>query len=182
MTPLSKWMLSPLLCLLAVSQSQAEGPYDDLLKWIPEQANTLLLIDVYELHKSPLGKQENWAKTHKRTTLGSLSSMSPSITKVVMAAQINPSTLHNTWEAGVIQLDQGIKEKELARVVSGTMDSVGGKPIVLSPRNAYYVQLRDWVIGVMRPANRQAIMKPPVTFCWRITIWCSATKIRRSSS
>ena len=90
MTPLSKWMLSPLLCLLAVSPSQAAGPYDDLLKWIPEQANTLLLIDVYELHKSPLGKQENWAKTHKRTSLGSLSSMSPSITKVVMAAQINP--------------------------------------------------------------------------------------------
>src|SRR5437762_13817437 len=70
MTPSRKWLLTALLCLLAVTQSPAAGPYDDLLKWIPDQANTLLLMDIYELHKSPLGKQEDWAKKHTRTSLG----------------------------------------------------------------------------------------------------------------
>jgi hypothetical protein len=157
MTPSCKWLLTPLLFLIAVAQSPAAGPYDDLLKWIPEQANTLLLMDIYELHKSPLGKQEDWAKKHTRVSLGGMSSMSPRISKVVVAAQLNPSTLDYTWQAGVLQLDQGIKDKELSRIVSGTPDSVGGKPIVLSPRNAYFVKFREWVIGMMRPANRQAM-------------------------
>src|SRR5205085_9012606 len=30
-------------------------------------------------------------------------------------------------------------------------------PIVLSPRNAYFVQFKEWVIGMMKPANRQAM-------------------------
>jgi hypothetical protein len=154
-----KWLLPPLLVLLAIAQSPAAEPgsYDDLLQWIPEQANTLLLMDIYELHKSPLGKQEEWAKKHTRTSLGGMSSMNPKMTKVVVAAQLNPSTLHYTWEAGIFQLDQAVKEKELSRLVSGTMDSVAGKPIVLSPRNAYFVQFKQWVIGMMKPANRQAM-------------------------
>ena len=156
MTASWKWLLPPLLCLLVVAQSPAAGPYDDLLKWIPEQANTLLLMDIYELHKSPMGKQEDWAKKHTRTILGS-SSMSPKISKVVVAAQLNPSTLNYTWQAGVFQLDLSIKQKELSRLVSGTPDSVAGKPIVLSPRNAYFVQFKEWVIGMMKPANRQAM-------------------------
>src|SRR5437660_4921433 len=157
MTPSRKWLLTALLFLTAVTQSPAAGPYDDLLKWIPDQANTLLLMDIYELHKSPLGKQEDWAKKHTRVSLGGMSSMSPRISKVVVAAQLNPSTLDYTWQAAVIQLDQGIKDKELSRIVSGTPDSVGGKPIVLSPRNAYFVKFREWIIGMMRPANRQAM-------------------------
>src|SRR5262245_57343455 len=151
MTSFSRWALPLVLCLVAVAPSSAAGPFDDLLKWIPEQANTLLLMDIYELHQSPLGKQEDWAKKHTRTCLGDMF-MSPKITKVAVAAQLNPSTLNYAWEAGVIQLDQGIKEKELSRLVSGTPDSVAGKPIVLSPRNAYYTQFRQWVIGMMKPA------------------------------
>jgi hypothetical protein len=150
-------LLSLLVCLLGASQSPAAGQYDDLLQWIPKDANTLLLMDIQELHKCPLGKLENWAQKHKRTSLGGFSSVSPRIRKVVAAAQLNPSTLQPTWEAAVFQLDQSIKEKDLSRIVSGSMDSVGGKPVALSPRNAYYVQLKDWVIGMMRPANRQAM-------------------------
>jgi hypothetical protein len=157
MTSLNKWVLPLVFCLVAVAQSPAAGPYDDLLKWIPDKANTLLLMDVYELHKSPLGKREDWAKKHARTSLGTMDSISTNISKLVAAAQMNPSTLHYDWEAGVFQLDHGIKEKDLSKLVSGTMDSVGGKPIVLSPRNAYFVEFRDWVIGMMRPANRQAM-------------------------
>lgn len=152
-----KWFLAILPCLLVVGESSAAGPFDDLLQWIPEQANALLLMDVYELHKSPLGKQEDWAKKHTRTSLGGISSMNPKITKVVVAAQLNPSTLDYTREAAVFQLDLSIKQKELSRLVSGTPDSVAGKPIVLSPRNAYFVQFKEWVIGMMKPANRQAM-------------------------
>jgi hypothetical protein len=145
-----------LSCVLVTSPSLAGGPYDDLLKWIPENANTLLLMDVHELHNCPMGKLENWAKKHTRVHLG-MSSMSPTMTKVVVAAQLNPSTLRYDWEAGVFQLDSSIKLKQLTDLVSGTPDSVGGKPIVLSPRNAYFVQFKEWVIGMMKPANRQAM-------------------------
>jgi hypothetical protein len=148
--------LTLFVCLLAVSPSRAAGPYDDLLQWIPQDANALLLMDIHELHHCPLGKLENWTEKHTRVSLGG-SSLSPNIKKVVVAAQINPSTLQDTWEAAVLQLDTSIKIKELSRIVSGSPDSVGGKPIVLSPRNAYYVQFKDWVIGMMRPANRQAM-------------------------
>src|SRR5260370_3407127 len=157
MTRYCQCLLSPLVCLLAASQSLAAGQYDDLLQWIPHDANTLLLMDIQELHKCPLGKLENWAQKHKRSSLGGFSSVAPNIRKVVAAAQLNPSTLQSTWEVAVCQLDQRSKEKDLSRIVSGTMDSVGGKPVALSPRNAYYVQVKDWLIGMMRPATRQAM-------------------------
>jgi hypothetical protein len=156
MRNIREWMLTSLICLLVVPLGRAAGPYDDLLQWIPQDANTLLLMDVKALHKSPLGKQEDWAKKHTRVHLG-MSSMSPTMTKVVVAAQLNPSTLDYTWEAGVFQLDTSIKQKDLSRLVSGSPDSVGGKSVVLSPRNAYFVQFKDWVIGMMKPANRQAV-------------------------
>lgn len=152
----SNWLLTTLVCLLAVSQSRAGRPYDDLLQWIPQDANTLLLMNIEELHKSPMGKVENWASKHTHVTLG-MTSMSPKMRKVVVAAKLNPSTLHYAWEAGVFQLDSSIKFKNLTDLVSGTPDSVGGKPIVLSPRNAYIVQFKDWVIGMMKPADRQAM-------------------------
>src|SRR5262245_54829037 len=113
MTRYRQFLLSLFLFLLLVSPSPAAGPYDDLLQWIPQDANTLLLMDVKELHNSPLGKLENWSKKHTRLSLGS-SSMSPKMVKLVVAAQINPSTLHDTWQAGVFQLDTSIKEKDLS--------------------------------------------------------------------
>src|SRR5438128_444025 len=69
------------------------GSLDDLLIRVPDQANALLVVDVPALHKSRMGVRENWAKRHERQFMAGVASIPPSVQRVVLAAEVNPSTL-----------------------------------------------------------------------------------------
>jgi hypothetical protein len=142
--------------ILAAADSRAATPFDDLLKRIPEQANAVLVVDVQAAHNSPLGKKENWAELHRKTAVGGIVSAPPSVLRVAVGAQINPATLQNTWEVTLVQLQREISLADLTTVVSGSPDTMAGQRVVLSPQNAFFVPFEPRVVGMMRPADRQA--------------------------
>jgi hypothetical protein len=141
---------------LGAAGAGAASPFDDLLRRVPDQANAVLLLGIQAALKSPLGIKENWAQKHRLTFLGGLSGAAPGVVRMAVGAQLNPGTLQNTWEVALIQLERPTKASELVRVVSGAPDSMVGQQVVLSPRNAYFVPFEPRVIGMMRPADRQA--------------------------
>src|SRR6185437_12890652 len=54
---------APMVALLlsTLTSASAAGPYDDLLKYIPPQANTLVLVNVKAAYDSPLAKSQKWS-------------------------------------------------------------------------------------------------------------------------
>jgi hypothetical protein len=153
------WLTGLILSGLLPSVGVGAPPVDELLARVPNQANVVVVLDVKGAHESPLGKRQEWDKDHQRMTLSGISGIPPKVSKLVVGAELNPSTLENTWEVALAYLDRDITQTNLLQAVPGNTDSVAGKQIVMSAQNAMYVRFHSRVIGMMRPANRQAMSR-----------------------
>src|SRR5262249_18077701 len=47
----------------------------------------------------------------------------------------------------------------LAQLENGSLDRVAGQEVVLSPRDAYFVEIAPRTLGLMQPANRQELAR-----------------------
>src|SRR5947209_8348522 len=150
----------PLLALLLVpATGLAADPFQEILKDIPDNANALLLIDVQAIHQSPLGVKENWGKDHEQNYLSGATSIPPSVNRMAVAAQFNPTALESAWKIGLFELRDNITLEQLARTQNGSLDQVAGQQVVLSPRNAYCFIPAPRTVGLQRPANRQEMAR-----------------------
>jgi hypothetical protein len=152
-------LLAVTLFLFALTEARAQGQYDEMVARIPEQANLLVLVDNDGLMKSNLGVQQNWSQNYQKSALGGMFSSPPNLWKLVLSAQIDHHTLENQWEVGVAALKHGysLTNKDLVAATGGARDSVGGHEVTLTPQNTYLTMFDQRHVGVMRPANRQAM-------------------------
>lgn len=136
--------------LFAVTASAgAADKFENLLKYLPSMVNAVVIADVQSLYGSPLGTRGKWATT---AGLG----FPAGIQQVVLAGQLDLDSLHDTGhEHGVAYLKVKLTMEDLAAREQGAVDTIGGLPAVLSPRNAYFVDFRPWTVGMITPANRQ---------------------------
>jgi len=136
----------------------AHGQFAELLKRVPGDANGILLIDVQAIQRSPLGRKENWAAKHKQDYLAGIGSIPPSVKQLVIAAQVNTTTLHDNWKISIARLNQEVTLAQLTADHPGSLDNVAGQPVVLGPRSrSYYVPFAPTITGVQTPANRQQL-------------------------
>jgi hypothetical protein len=131
------------------------GDFDDLLKRIPAEANSIVCCDVAAVQSSPLGSSAAWQERRRQTYGASLSSLPSSLQKIIIASHMDPSTLGHGWQIAVGQLRNNVTVAQLAKLESGTIDSLDGKEIVLTPRNSYITIIEPQIVGMRRPANRQ---------------------------
>src|SRR5581483_2526028 len=78
---------------ILVSGSRAQDSFTDLLRLVPDHANTVVLIDRDALLASPLSVRERWAKISEANYMAGASAIPPGAKKLVYAAQIVPGTL-----------------------------------------------------------------------------------------
>ncbi len=149
------------LCLLflATSSSQAQDSFTDLLRLIPDHANAVVLIDRDALLASPLSLREGWAKISEANYMAGVSAIPPGAKKLVYGAQLVPGTLGNTFEIGVALMKNNVSMSEIARKEKHAADTLAGFPIVLCPRDAYFVEISPQIVGTMHPANRQQLAR-----------------------
>jgi hypothetical protein len=145
------------LFLGPLPESQAANPFADLLTKIEGQANAVLIMDVQGLHESALGQKQNWTKKHEENYLAHVSCIPPTVKRLVVGALLDPATLEPLWKTTVLENKEAVPLAFLARNEGGMMDQVSGDPVILTPRNSYLVAMGPKLIGVMRPANRQAL-------------------------
>uniref|UniRef100_UPI002619FD9B hypothetical protein n=1 Tax=uncultured Gimesia sp. TaxID=1678688 RepID=UPI002619FD9B len=149
-------------CLLAspIFAVSAKAQFDDLLKRIPSSANSLVVIDVTAMHASPLARKDGWLKKHEAAYVERPIYLPPEADKIILAAQINMSKeLRENWELAVMDLKEPIPMRSIARAEGGYVDSINGLHAAWTPSDAYFVRLNTSVMGVMHPANRQAVSR-----------------------
>jgi len=128
---------------------------DTLLSRIPPDTNTVAVIDVDKLMKSPLGVREKWKEKLKNAYAANPILVPPNASRLVLAAMIDPSTMLPAWEVSVIELNSTPSMKKIARAEGGYVDTIAEKPSVWSPINAYFLRLDSKLLGTVAPANRQ---------------------------
>ena len=98
MKTLSRFLLATLWLFLATTGHLVADSFQDLLKRVPEQANVLLLLDVEAIQNSALGRRENFARKHENDCLNGVTAIPPTVSKLVVASQLDPTTLHLGWK------------------------------------------------------------------------------------
>jgi hypothetical protein len=145
-------------CLLP-APSRGDESFNDLLVRVPDSANALITLDLKGIKNSPIGKQENWASKHESEYLAGTTGLCPDVSRLVLAAELDPGTLQNRWEICIAAKSNEVSMQKLAKAHSGSLDKVNGQTAVFTARNAAFVELDSKTIGMMRPANRQALAR-----------------------
>jgi hypothetical protein len=154
-------------CLAALSlvgaiteNASAAVPAAAYLRWLPEQANAVLVIDVDGLRRSPMGVQEGWGTKPRAASTGAiLPVLIPDASTLLLGAQLDPSTLTPVWEVGIVTLKRELSLSDLAGQRADAIDTVSGVRCMPSVRNGYIAELGPRALGIMAPANRQYLAR-----------------------
>ncbi len=115
-----------------------------LLERSPAPANAVLYVNVPALNQ--LTKD---ADLSTRVT--------DNIEELWMISDLDFVSLHPRWEAGYAMIKSPTDATKLASTVSGYVDTIVGHDVVWSPRQTYFVPMKDNRLGFLRPADRSLL-------------------------
>jgi hypothetical protein len=147
------WSISVVLLLVAAGSAAAD--YMDLVRRVPDSANTMILIDVERMLMSPIAMKEKWLDKIKTSQGESLHFPSNS-KRYLLASKVNfVSQFENLWDVALIETINDVALPFLVKMEGGYLDKVEGQEVGYSPRNAFFVSLKPTIVGVSFPANKQ---------------------------
>jgi hypothetical protein len=144
------------LALVALAPAATAGPYDDLLRAVPPNTNTLVMVNVKAAFASPLAKSEKWADDYFKRYQSGMAFVPPESEAVVIASEVNLSDMTRDHQIGLVKVRNLPAMNALADREGGATGQLSGQVVVLSPRDVYYVALPGSVLAAVYPANRQA--------------------------
>lgn len=147
------WVLGGLLVVTSGPSRAAD--FSDLLRRVPAQANAVLLVDVDAVHRNPATAKDGATKKGDHDSLIGVDNLPAAVQKLVIGAQISPTTLDPAWKVGIASTRTAMTPAQIAASEGGTTDELAGKQVVISPRKTYFTMFAPQTVGAMHPANRQ---------------------------
>ena len=143
-------------CIFLISGvSVANGNYQPLLNHIPESANVLVLIDVSAIQNSRIGAAQHLRDRYEMAYLDHAILLPPSARRAVIAGDLDTRRLNLFWGLSVIQLLTPANMDKMAQREDGLLDTLVGKKTILSPLDAYFIELETRMMATIYPARRQ---------------------------
>jgi hypothetical protein len=149
-------LVSTLSLVLVSAARLSAGPYDDMLKAVPPNTNTLVLVNVKAAYASPLGKSEKWADSYFHRYRAGIGFVPPDAEAVVVASEVNLTSMTRDHQIGLVKVQNLPNMRDLAARVGGSSDRLGDQVATLSPQDVYYIGLPGSILAGVYPANRQA--------------------------
>ncbi|MCO6458512.1 MAG: hypothetical protein J5I93_24670 [Pirellulaceae bacterium] len=156
---MARFSVLVLICglLLAAPVRPVHAQFDDLVRRIPDKANTLILINVERAMTSELARTQNWQQKLDREFEAGMTILSPRANRFVMASEMDFEYLKPFWEIALMDLKSEPRLPELAAQLGGTMDNIAGQSVVMLPGDYAAVQFGRSVAALVTPANRQTV-------------------------
>jgi len=144
--------------LLMPSGVHADAEFEGLAKLVPDGANTILAIDVDRILETEMARTNGWGRPENAGNRPTY--LPPEASKVIVAAQVDPlNRFRQSWEAALIGLKEQIPMRLVAKAEGGYTDTINGKTAAWTPSNAYFIELDEATLGVVSPANKQAVSR-----------------------
>ncbi len=143
--------------VVATSTNVAFAQFGDLIKRVPERANTLVLLNVDQIHNTPLAKKEGWREKHEKQFASGLVILPPHASKFVMAAQMDFEHMQPQWETALLDLKYEPSIPKIAAKLGGTVDNIGDRSTAVLPHDVYVVKFGPRFGAIAAPANRQNV-------------------------
>ena len=127
----------------------------ELLRRVPESANTLIMIDVERMLMSPIAMKEKWRDKANSSEESRSTSRSTRSATCSRRSSTSSRDFENLWDVALIETISPVSLPYLSKMEGGYLDKVEGQQVAYSPRNAFFVSLKPTILGVSFPANRQ---------------------------
>lgn len=138
------------LLLGCVVRDARAADYQDLVHHIPNDANSIVLIDV-ESVSSKLANRPGFADVVGFLPRG--------VKRFVGASKMDFSTMNETWHASVVELNRDPSLQDLVSSVGGSLDTIEGKEAAVLPGDTFIVRLDQRVLVAGFPAVRQDVVR-----------------------
>ena len=146
-----------LLLGLFLAASQASANYYELLRRVPESANTIILIDVERMLMSPIAMKEKWRD--KENSEGVALHFPNNAVRYMLASKLDfIANFEDQADIALIETPEGVSLPYLATTEGGYLDRIDGQEVAFS-RNAFFVSFKPNILGVSFPANRQELSR-----------------------
>jgi hypothetical protein len=141
------------LFFAAAPLAYADGPYQDLVRRLPDSTNVLVTADVQGLRQT-LGVAPG-------TTLSAidLCSLPIAAKQFLLGANVDLSQRRHLWSVAMAQLANPMPIQDIAKAEGETVGQVAGYSVVASRRNCYFIDLGQDLLAVGSPANRQQLKR-----------------------
>jgi len=149
------------LAITAFSQSPAKGAatFDSLAQRLPAGTNAIVAIDISKLLETPYAKAQGWAENLTRAWDKEPVMIPPGATRMLMAADVQTSTMESRWELTLMDMDKMPTVQSLAQAEGGHIDRIWDKDAACSPINAYFIPLDNRILASITPAARSEIAR-----------------------
>ncbi len=146
---------SLVLAALCGPSAQLLAQYERLIDRVPNDANTLVIIDVERLMAAPLAVREKWKEKHLDDFTQGRVFVPPYAQRVVLAGRMDIESMDYAWQLALMDVQKTVSVESVAKKEKGYTDTVAGQKVAWSPRGGYIAKLGTNSAGVLFPANRQ---------------------------
>lgn len=146
-------VLVTVFALTPVTQAQ----FTDLINRVPDQANTLIAVNLEKALASPLANKEHWKADRQHAWESGMVVLPPQCNQFLMAAELDLEFMHPMWQVLLLNVSKTPSMPETATRYGGTVDHFGGRNAVVLPQDTYLIQFGQQMVGAMSPANRQSV-------------------------
>lgn len=151
--------LASVTFLFLGSIAAAADPAVELSRSLPAQTNTVSVVRVAEILRTPRAMDEGWAETAEHRFLTGESRIPPWVTTLVVGSLVRPSLQQEVWSTAVLQLPATVTMERIARLEEARVERLSGVRTVQAGRDALLVELAPGLMGVRSPAVRQEAVR-----------------------
>ena len=145
------------IALIRVVGNPAFAAEVDPLRLVPGSCNAVAVVQMRNLVNSPLGKRGKWLDEARRAYTEGLLSSPPWVKEIVQATTIGSATGGEPLTYSIYTMTQSSIIYDISKHELAPLEKLAGHGAVVSPRNVYFVQLANGLVGAVRPANRQVV-------------------------
>jgi hypothetical protein len=145
--------------ILATASATRADDLADLIKRVPGDMNTVAVINVREINKSPRAIKEKWHQNHETEYMAGAIAVPAWVPVVVIGADLHPGALASGRSVALFPADVSVSSESMAKRENGVVQSTGDWNIVLSPRRGYMAVLASGIVGVSNSMPRQDFVR-----------------------
>ncbi len=128
----------------------------DSAAWVPESANSIVIVNAKQILDSELGKEKKWKTERSSAFRSGAAFFPPNTERILLATQMDFQVMEPIWSVGVFEIKKGKMDiVDVSKRTNGNLDSIAGMESLVLPTDAILVQVDDKTIVSMAPANRQ---------------------------
>jgi hypothetical protein len=148
--------LTAATCLIALAVPPARADdLTDLFNRVPAVMNTVAVVNVREINKSPRAVKEKWRDNHETEYLAGAAAVPPYTSVVVIGADLHPRALGRSESVALLPVGVAVDAATIARRENGTVQAGDGLTLALSPRRGYFGFPKPGIMAVSTTLPRQ---------------------------